>query len=468
MSDVRTFSTVRSHLSSFFSSSRDSDNGESSDYVTHICLCGGVSGDGDDEANVSFKASTYLVCTLSDGSVRLFCLPRSPTEMMVEVHRVVSPGGGLAASFHSSMPPPSSSTARICIGGWDGSVRGYALDFASRSQPSSSPTFSIFVPGKDAVTSLTETGGTILIAGTEVGSIHFYDISLPSMMNIKLLGSYTEGHSDAITVLNVHPNNPNVILSGSEDGTVILHDISAPDEEKAFMSVLNVGCPVRRAGFFGKGWEGIWCTTGSEGVQVWHWSSGIRISNYESLKIESSGENESISCGKINIGGVRDCLNKILDQEKSHHGENCGRMVEYLLGCHYNVSSERLSLLAGSHGGYLVAFELGSKGETKLMAETSSLPLSSFRGTAAPAMHQSTIRDFVVLGEGIVTGGEDGRICEWQVKDFPTIDQTTSQEAITALFFPMNNPTQESRLKKKVREKRKERKNGRNKGSNPY
>ena len=68
-----------------------------------------------------------------------------------------------------------------------------------------------------------------------------------------------------------------VLASTSEDGLIVVHDPTMPTEERALISVLNVGSPVRRAGFFGPGGEGIYALTRSETMSAYHWDSGQKV-----------------------------------------------------------------------------------------------------------------------------------------------------------------------------------------------
>jgi len=64
-----------------------------------------------------------------------------------------------------------------------------------------------------------------------------------------------------------------VLASASEDGLVVLHDPPALTEKNALLSVVNVGSPVRRIGFFGPGYEGLYALTRNETMGCYHWDS---------------------------------------------------------------------------------------------------------------------------------------------------------------------------------------------------
>ncbi|VUC35828.1 unnamed protein product [Clonostachys rosea] len=63
--------------------------------------------------------------------------------------------------------------------------------------------------------------------------------------------AYHDLHSDDITTLTYHPSNPNVLLSGSTDGLVSVHDTSITDEDELTVQTLNLNASIHRAGFLG-------------------------------------------------------------------------------------------------------------------------------------------------------------------------------------------------------------------------
>ncbi|CAH0014990.1 unnamed protein product [Clonostachys rhizophaga] len=63
--------------------------------------------------------------------------------------------------------------------------------------------------------------------------------------------AYHDLHSDDITTLTYHPSNPNVLLSGSTDGLVSVHDTSIADEDELTVQTLNLNASIHRAGFLG-------------------------------------------------------------------------------------------------------------------------------------------------------------------------------------------------------------------------
>ncbi|SPO02184.1 related to WD40 repeat protein [Cephalotrichum gorgonifer] len=60
---------------------------------------------------------------------------------------------------------------------------------------------------------------------------------------------YTEVHSDDITELKFHPNDPSILLSGSTDGLVNLCDTRIADEDEVVIQTFNHGASIHHAGF---------------------------------------------------------------------------------------------------------------------------------------------------------------------------------------------------------------------------
>lgn len=92
----------------------------------------------------------------------------------------------------------------------------------------------------------------IVAAGTEstkegLGdvSVLLYDTRNPAAP----IRSYGESHTDTITQLAFHPEQPNILLSGSTDGLVSIFDANQAEEEDAIQQVFNPRSAVHCAGF---------------------------------------------------------------------------------------------------------------------------------------------------------------------------------------------------------------------------
>lgn len=84
----------------------------------------------------------------------------------------------------------------------------------------------------------------ILCAGTEQidheSFLLFFDIR-----KSKLLGAYWEGHTDDITQVLYHRDNPDILSSGAVDGLINIYDTSETTEDNAFKYCFNTECSVQ-------------------------------------------------------------------------------------------------------------------------------------------------------------------------------------------------------------------------------
>ena len=225
------------------------------------------------------------------------------------------------------------------------------------TRTSNRPSNSISFPGEVSAMSL-GVGGTLMAAASGT-SLFFFDMRQTGMGP---LGHYADCHTDDITSVKFHPEAGSpLLLSGGEDGLICLYDTSVSTNDEAVISILNTDCPTRRIGFFGKGFEGIYCLSSVEAATIWHYPSAQRISNFPFLR-------ESLGC-------------------------------DYLVDCWYQNDGS-LCLLAGDHSGKGVVTTL-QPGDVHTIV-----------GDMVDG-HSSTIRCAYFDGDAIFTGGEDSRMCRW-------------------------------------------------------
>ena len=261
--------------------------------------------------------------------------------------------------------------------------------------------------------------GTLCAVGTDKARISFFDLRYNNSdrrPSGALMGSYVDAHTEEITTIQFQtipqsqmssttPSNETktILASSSEDGLISIHDPSQPNEEDALVSVLNVGTPTRSIGFFGPNMEGIYALTGNESLSVYAWDAAQKISD-------------------VGVGGgmqLRDTLSGIVDNMNGKGGSSDamsdgGNTIEYLVGCTWSdistitpsrstVSSPALHLLAGNSNGDGYIFRIDANEIT---------PITHLKGG-----HRGCIRDFcwVEEGERLITGGEDARLCEWDL-----------------------------------------------------
>jgi len=181
------------------------------------------------------------------------------------------------------------------------------------------------------------------------------------------LGAYADVHTDMITQVKFHPEQPMHLVSAAEDGLICLSNTAVQAEEEAVVSILNTECPVRRFGFFGPGSEGLYCLSTTETASFWHCTSAQRVGNFPTIR--------------------------------AHLG------VEYLVDCIYDGTNDSLLLLAGDYEGKAL---LASAQPTEIN------PVAMLQHSG----HVATIRCARALvgtnGSKIITGAEDARLCLWE------------------------------------------------------
>ncbi|GAA5956227.1 hypothetical protein JCM8115_001658 [Rhodotorula mucilaginosa] len=225
-----------------------------------------------------------------------------------------------------------------------------------------------------------------LAVGTE---LHQYEamIDIWDLRTMQLQHTYTEAHSDDITVVAFHPSPslPHALLSGSVDGLVNTYDVRIVDEDDAVQSTVQFGASVASAGWMAlPGQEsspelkGIYGATTIETVQYWD------IEQQEQI---------------VDFGDVRDVA---LQPWRT----------EYLIGAHYNEALGGVCLLGGSLEGDVALINARDPERWYLEQLLSGKMSPKAYGCKG---HRDIVRAACVDAETatIVTGGEDGRLCLW-------------------------------------------------------
>ncbi|KAK4084219.1 uncharacterized protein Triagg1_699 [Trichoderma aggressivum f. europaeum] len=133
-------------------------------------------------------------------------------------------------------------TSVVCTAGENGSVGVWDLRQGARVAQ--------FAAGQASILSMACSAGTQTIAvGTELenhaATIHLWDVrSSPSPK-----ATYSEVHSDDVTSLAFHPSQPSLLVSGSTDGLVSVHDTAILDEDELTVQTLNHNASVHDAAF---------------------------------------------------------------------------------------------------------------------------------------------------------------------------------------------------------------------------
>ena len=225
----------------------------------------------------------------------------------------------------------------------------------------------------DEVIAVTSSLNDTLIAAAIGSSIVFHDMR---KMGGPPLASYEDCHTDLITNLKFSKMHPAILASGGEDGLACIFNTAESSDKQAVTSILNVDCPIRSLGYFGRGDEGLYCLTSSETASFWHHSSAQRIGNFTTVRTD-------------------------LD-------------VDYLVSCFFSPDEEELFLLGGKY-----------TGEAILAGVT---PESIIRIGSLDNGHNDVIRSSVYYagasGRKLITAGEDGRICLFDVSSIIEMQKT--------------------------------------------
>ncbi|KAK1255174.1 hypothetical protein MKX08_009169 [Trichoderma sp. CBMAI-0020] len=130
----------------------------------------------------------------------------------------------------------------VCTAGENGSVGVWDLRQGARVAQ--------FQAAEASILSMACSASTQTIAvGTElenhVASIHLWDVrSTPTPK-----ATYSEVHSDDITSLSFHPSSPTLLISGSTDGLVSVHDTTIADEDELTVQTFNHNASIHDAAF---------------------------------------------------------------------------------------------------------------------------------------------------------------------------------------------------------------------------
>jgi len=253
-------------------------------------------------------------------------------------------------------------------------------------------------PGEDirSVAAGNFQGQLACVLGMADGTIQFWTFATSPVRKLAL---YDESHTQSVTQLCFHPRRPEVLLSAGEDGLLCAFDVRKRTEADALLSVANAESSIRRFGFFGPQYECAWCVTFTETLALWR----------------LQGDCDEIA----NLGNIRETAARAV-----------GARVDFLLECVYDPPTRQLALLVGDHEGGLRLLGVTAEGVT---------PLYAFpRGARA---HASDVRCFALTPHGIVTGGDDGRLCIW-----PPASQShhatanTAKRNVTRVRPPLSRP----------------------------
>lgn len=217
---------------------------------------------------------------------------------------------------------------------------------------------------------------TLLCAGTEQvddedSFLVFWDIRKPG----RLLGVYSESHSDDVTQVRFHPRDKDRLASSSTDGLVNVFDLSRGTEEEALLATCNSDSSAGSVCWSGADYTHLLCLSHDEGLHLWDLG---QLDTDEPLTLFSTSDARSLT-PLADRGGV-----------------------DYLVGGWWLEEAQKLLVVGGKNSGDLHLMECDDGGLRLLR---------SLEGG-----HSSTVRCFLwdATEEALVTGGEDAQLLLWK------------------------------------------------------
>ena len=306
----------------------------------------------------------------------------------------------------------------------DGTIKVWEVPCTNNNNPTTTSdaaimTMKLGLPNEQALSVSLGYDGTLVAVGTDKARISFFDLRYnnDTAPSGTLMGNYLDSHTEEVTKVHFQtiPTQSSssssrtevktVLASASEDGLIAIHDPSQPTEDDALQSVLNIGTPLRNVGFFGPTYDGLYALTGNETLSVHHWDSAQKVSD-----VSGMGLRELLSNAVDSVTGKKRGTSSSDDNMMNDDADG-GSTIEYLVGCSWmdtstsaSPASPALHLLAGNSNGDSYLFRIDADEIT---------PLIHLKGG-----HRGCIRDFCLIGGGgkrLVTGGEDARLCEWDL-----------------------------------------------------
>ena len=295
-----------------------------------------------------------------------------------------------------------------------------------------------------------------------------------------------EVHTEAVTAVRFRPHSGGGrLLSGSVDELMCEIDCTVTDEDEAVIGVHNTESPIAALGFYGADSSAAWALSSTDVVSTWSLETAERLALHDTLVghkaadylaheedggLGGGGGAASGGGGSSSKAGARPQIQRLLPP------------LDYLAGCHWNAAAGRLLLLGGTKSGEAHVLELpselpssasagqGARGEAPTGGGGGSGISGGSSGISGGSSgisggdggdggdggggggggggalvrhlhalgggHADVMRCFYVLGgsgnSGIVTGGDDGRLCAWGEASSEAAGAAAGEEAATA------------------------------------
>ncbi|XP_017538867.1 WD repeat-containing protein 89 isoform X2 [Pygocentrus nattereri] len=191
----------------------------------------------------------------------------------------------------------------------------------------------------------------------------------------RLLGVFSESHSDDITTVCFHPSRADRLASGATDGLVNVFDLSLGEEDDALVTTCNCESSAGSLCWSGTDLDRLLCLSHDEGLHLWDLS-----------RLDSDDP--------LTLLGSLDARTLVSLPE--------GASLDYFVGGTWLEDEGHLILVGGSHEGELHLLECCGSG-LKLM-------------TSLKGGHSATVRCFQwdPVSGALLTGAEDGELLQWK------------------------------------------------------
>ena len=257
----------------------------------------------------------------------------------------------------------------------------------------------------------------LLAAGTE-SAVVVWDVRHTSTP----LARY-ELHTEAVTQVRFLPSAAGQLLSGSVDGLLCEIDTRQTEEDDAVIGVHNNESPVAGLGFCSVGGSSqrplAWVLSSTDVVSIWDLEAADRIAMYDQLVRHAAADHLAADELAASSASARAAIGPPVP-------------IDFVIGCEFDVSSERLSVLGGERCGETHLLELpplasattsaahatGDGTAAVQSSASNSAPvrhLLSLPSRSAGGAHADAVRCFHVApgATALLTAGDDGRVAAW-------------------------------------------------------
>ncbi|XP_037815766.1 WD repeat-containing protein 89-like [Lucilia sericata] len=151
----------------------------------------------------------------------------------------------------------------------------------------------------------------VLCVGTEQHHSNVY-LLFYDLRERKQMGGYFDSHQDDVTTLRFHPQNPDLLCSGSTDGLINIFDLQKTIEDDALLQTLNTESSVHKVNWHKNVYDKdiISCITHTNDFKMYECEEADLVADFDRAKITESIKRKTpancnlIDCHNMADGGV--------------------------------------------------------------------------------------------------------------------------------------------------------------------